>query len=581
MLLLASGALLHERYRVEGPLERGGSVEIYLARDEQSAQLVDLQLLSPATPATAVQRHTVVEELARLKHPALPAPIATFHVGNRPVVVTEHVPGTSLEELRARRPGDRLPPRAAVLALLPILDALQLLHTHTPPLPHGAISPATILLGPDGQPRLSGLAATELWSDGAGQSADLYAIGAALYTLLTGSPPSAGVAPGMAPIPPSRLAPEITPALEQALLRLLAGERAGRPESPLVAAQELSAALDPQLCASCGYANRGTAKFCTGCGATLPMADPRTTLLAALQPIDTIAPASIAPPIPPQPTAPQARINDLPTTPLMLARTDQTVPMRGTPPPQPIPIPPPTGAAPARPGNMPPPAIGRVGLPLLLVGGLVLLLTTCVGAGTLLLFRDQGSDPPAQWALGMTAAAAAATPTSDAELAAPAGATAPSAEPTIDDAATSAAGAAAQTAEAAAIQTPAAAATQTAEAALLGQTATALAATALVPPTATVAPEPPRLRFTLGPTDGRPDCVAVVIRGVDTQGWLFRINGLRLEPGAFNGGEYAVACNLGAGREVTINVYDASGNIVPGGEGVPTRGGSTMIADWR
>jgi serine/threonine-protein kinase len=87
----------------------------------------------------------------------------------------------------------------------------------------------------------------------AGPTADVYALGAVGYFLLTGRPPFAGKNPlellhahrSAAAVPPSELAPAVPADLEAAVLRCLAKDPAGR----FATAAELDAAL-----AGCGCA---------------------------------------------------------------------------------------------------------------------------------------------------------------------------------------------------------------------------------------------------------------------------------------------------------------------------------------
>lgn len=98
-------------------------------------------------------------------------------------------------------------------------------------------------------------------------------------------------------------------------------------------------------------------------------------------------------------------------------------------------------------------------------------------------------------------------------------------------------------------------------------------------------PEPGRLRFrVVGYTDD-PRCISVRITGIGTGSWRFVVDGIAVNnvqlTGYFQGGDARV-CNLPTpGQQVTITVLNNRGQIVPGGSGVPSKGGAIMVAPWR
>jgi hypothetical protein len=104
-----------------------------------------------------------------------------------------------------------------------------------------------------------------------------------------------------------------------------------------------------------------------------------------------------------------------------------------------------------------------------------------------------------------------------------------------------------------------------------------------VPPTPTSEPSvaTSQLRFKLENENDTRTCLSVGIRGTSTGGWKLRINGLNVTPANFDGAGNARICGLAERQEVTFDVLNASGRIMPGGRGIPTRGGSIMIAEWK
>lgn len=100
------------------------------------------------------------------------------------------------------------------------------------------------------------------------------------------------------------------------------------------------------------------------------------------------------------------------------------------------------------------------------------------------------------------------------------------------------------------------------------------------PPTPTIPPEPPRLRFVKLSETEDTRCVLIQIRGINTNGWEVSIDGLRLRS-TFDAAGNVRICGLRPRQEVTFTVRDEQGAPVRGGVGVPTRGSDVMFAEWR
>jgi hypothetical protein len=113
-----------------------------------------------------------------------------------------------------------------------------------------------------------------------------------------------------------------------------------------------------------------------------------------------------------------------------------------------------------------------------------------------------------------------------------------------------------------------------------------------VPPAPTATrvptPRPPAaraLRFRLLNNNDNPRCISIQITGASTAGWRFVVDGVAVNnvqlTGRFDGAGNARVCNLpSAGQQVTITVFNQNGQVVPGGAGVPTKGGAVMLAPW-
>jgi tetratricopeptide (TPR) repeat protein len=275
-------------YRVEGEHARGGMGRILLARDRRLGRRVALKELH-AEAGPGAESRFVREALvtARLQHPAIvPVYEAGRWPGGRPFYAMKLVEGRSLEALL--RGATSLPSR---LALLPHLIAVAeaVAYAHGQRVVHRDLKPANVLVGPFGETVVVdwGLA-RELGRGGAieredgqaggtdgaasGQTvngtvlgtphymppeqarglpvderADVYALGAMLYFLLSGTPPHAGrsadealaAAAAGAIEPVERREPEAPPDLAAIVRKAMAPSPADRYPS----ARELAADL--------------------------------------------------------------------------------------------------------------------------------------------------------------------------------------------------------------------------------------------------------------------------------------------------------------------------------------------------
>lgn len=123
-------------------------------------------------------------------------------------------------------------------------------------------------------------------------------------------------------------------------------------------------------------------------------------------------------------------------------------------------------------------------------------------------------------------------------------------------------------------QTQAAASTLTAEAFQINLSPTA------PPRPSPTATEVPKLRFIKLNENDNPSCISVQIRYVRTNGWYFTIVNTPLR-GEFDEGGNARVCGLPPRQEVHLNVLNSRSQIIRGGQGIPSRGGAIMRADWR
>jgi hypothetical protein len=254
-------------YELLGVLGRGGMGIVYQARQLRPSRLVALKMVRAAEHASAEEVARFVAEaeaVAQLQHPNL---VQVYEVGQhegRPYFTMEYMPGGSLAHKLAGTP---LAPKEAARLAITLAQAVEA--AHRAGIVHRDLKPANVLLaadpsapGADGStPIMSlvlevtdfGLAkrlgqAEGLTQTGAvlgtpsymapeqaqgkrdiGPSADVYAIGAILYELVTGRPPFKAESHletleqvrTQEPVPPSRLQPKLPRDLETICLKCL------------------------------------------------------------------------------------------------------------------------------------------------------------------------------------------------------------------------------------------------------------------------------------------------------------------------------------------------------------------------
>jgi eukaryotic-like serine/threonine-protein kinase len=259
-------------YEIIGELGRGAMGVVYQAVQLRLNRPCALKMIlagAHASPENSVRFLAEAETLAKLQHPNV---VQIHHVGEAgglPFFELEYVDGGSLDR---RLDGTPWPARRAA-ALVESL-ATGVAEAHRLGIIHRDLKPGNVLLAADGTPKVtdfglakslnleSGLTRTgsvmgspsymapeqaEGRSKAAGTLADVYALGAILYELLTGRPPFKAVTiletleqvKAMEPVPPSRLVPGVERDVETIALKCLQKDSTKRYGSAAALADDL------------------------------------------------------------------------------------------------------------------------------------------------------------------------------------------------------------------------------------------------------------------------------------------------------------------------------------------------------
>jgi serine/threonine-protein kinase len=256
-------------YEVLALLGRGGTGDVYKARDVHLGRLVALKMIAEcASLQHLVRFRAEAQVLAQLQHPHI---VQIFEVNEhrgQPYFVLELLEGGSLDSRLARSP--QPPPAAAAM----VQTLARTMHAaHAQGVIHRDLKPSNVLLTRDGQPKIGDFGLAKRMDEGSnltrtgtvmgtpsymapeqahgnkdiGPAADIYALGAILYEMLTGRPPFQGASPletlemvrTAEPVLPGRLQAGIPRDLETICLKCLEKQPEKRYASAAALADDL------------------------------------------------------------------------------------------------------------------------------------------------------------------------------------------------------------------------------------------------------------------------------------------------------------------------------------------------------
>jgi serine/threonine protein kinase/Flp pilus assembly protein TadD len=269
-------------YHIFGKIGEGGMGVVYRAHDEQLDRDVAIKILRPGSLGDESARKRFRKEafaLARLSHPNIETVYEFDTQGGVDFLVLECLAGITLVDRIRRSP---LTEKEIVHLGIQIAEALQ--EAHERKIIHRDLKPRNILVTPKGQVKVldfglakflqpesevstadalssTALAAgtlpymspEQLRTEPADERSDIYAMGIVLYEMATGKHPFAGRV-GLAlsedilhkqPPQPSRLRPDISMRLEEAILKCMEKEPGNRYQSAKELIVDLRRLVDP------------------------------------------------------------------------------------------------------------------------------------------------------------------------------------------------------------------------------------------------------------------------------------------------------------------------------------------------
>ena len=271
------GRVLSGRYEIQAVVGTGGMAVVYRAWDKTEKRTVAIKVLRPEYEQDAefVRRFSrEAEAAAKMSHENIVNLLDVGKDNDMRYIVMEYVPGKTLKDLIRER--GRIAPDTAVRMVIRILAAVD--HAHKNGIVHRDIKPQNILVDAKGKVKVadfgiarlktaqttrvddkqnSALGSVHYFSpeqasgEVADEKSDLYSVGVVLYEMLTGQVPFDGdTAVSVAlkhvseePRSMRDLAPNISRALDEVVMRALAKDSARRYQTAAEFAGDLRKAV--------------------------------------------------------------------------------------------------------------------------------------------------------------------------------------------------------------------------------------------------------------------------------------------------------------------------------------------------
>ena len=271
--MIENGTLLQDRYLIERQIGAGGMGAVYLAVDRRFGSYVAIKETFYKNDALGEAFEREAHLLNSLLHPVLPHVSDFFTETGGHFLVMQFIEGEDLFEVLNRE--GAFPMRNVLRWTDSLLDALDYLHSHEPPVIHRDIKPQNLKITPRGDVILLDFGLAKLNSDdtqaqlsvfgysrkyspleqiqGTGTDArsDLFALAATTYHLLTGKPPldaltraSAIVAGNADPLP---LASEVNAKIPTGVASVLNSALSLNPAQRFISANAMRQALEHAL----------------------------------------------------------------------------------------------------------------------------------------------------------------------------------------------------------------------------------------------------------------------------------------------------------------------------------------------
>lgn len=140
------GQVINNTYELQERIGSGGGGVIFKAYHRRMRKNVAIKLIKDNAKKMLKDR-TEVDLLKDLKHPYLPQVLDFFESSNDVYTVMEFIDGQNFKQLISG--GRKFDEKSVKKYAIQLCEAVQYLHSHTPPIIHSDIKPANIMLTPE------------------------------------------------------------------------------------------------------------------------------------------------------------------------------------------------------------------------------------------------------------------------------------------------------------------------------------------------------------------------------------------------------------------------------------------------